>query len=75
MDEVPRGTPRAHPLRPRVWSKPRGLWTSRADVGSLGCAVEPSPGRIRCRINQLRPEGRNRRGETRLRGPEVLGAP
>ena len=22
---------------------------------------------------QLRPEGRNRRGETRLRGPEVLG--
>ena len=24
-------------------------------------------------INQLRPEGRNRRGETRLRGPEVLG--
>ena len=23
--------------------------------------------------NQLRPEGRNRRGETRLRGPEVLG--
>ena len=24
-------------------------------------------------LNQLRPEGRNRRGETRLRGPEVLG--
>ena len=24
---------------------------------------------------QLRPEGRNRRGETRLRGPEVLGPP
>ena len=26
-----------------------------------------------CRAVQLRPEGRNRRGETRLRGPEVLG--
>ena len=24
-------------------------------------------------ISQLRPEGRNRRGETQLRGPEVLG--
>ena len=23
--------------------------------------------------DQLRPKGRNRRGETRLRGPEVLG--
>ena len=24
-------------------------------------------------VGQMRPEGRNRRGETRLRGPEVLG--
>ena len=36
-------------------------------VGKLRAAQSAPPRLL------LRPEGRNRRGETRLRGPEVLG--
>ena len=38
----------------------------------LSSVVDGESGRKRGQ-SQLRPEGRNRRGETRLRGPEVLG--
>ena len=35
--------------------------------------VKPAAVASLCCICELRPEGRNRRGETQLRGPEVLG--
>ena len=60
----------------KIWPRKIGITFCNTFRLPLTCSYF-CPGRffemLAVAVTQLRPEGRNRRGETRLRGPEVLG--